>query len=133
MWKFLPSLVLYTNSKYVSYVWTVLCLCILISSNISEIYMTAYFGYFSDILHVVHNHSPSTPYLLTRWPKQIYRLVDVIWVEYPKVPFQLRLWVMCLDCVMCLRSFWCYILALNCILFGWTICLPVYCLIEPFL
>ena len=37
MWKIFPSPVLYTNKKYVSYVWTVLCLCILPSSNISEI------------------------------------------------------------------------------------------------
>ena len=44
MWKtFLSSPVLYTNIKYVSYVWTVLYLYVLTSSNISEIYMTAYF------------------------------------------------------------------------------------------
>ena len=40
---FLSSLALYTNSKYVSYVWTALFLCILTSSNISGIYMTASF------------------------------------------------------------------------------------------
>ena len=44
MWKtFLSSPVLYTNIKYVSYVWTVLYHYVLTSSNISEIYMTAYF------------------------------------------------------------------------------------------
>ena len=63
---FLSSPVLYTNSKYLNNVWTVLCLCILTSSNTSQIYMTEYFGYFSDILHVVNNHFPSVPYHLTR-------------------------------------------------------------------
>ena len=49
--------------------------------------MTAYFGYLSDLLHVVHNQSPSAPYHLTRWLKQICRFVGFIWVEYAKVPF----------------------------------------------
>ena len=63
--KFLSSPVLYTNSKYISYVWTVLCLCIPTSSNISEIYMTAYFQYFNGILHVLHIQFPCTFYHLT--------------------------------------------------------------------
>ena len=63
--KFLSSPVLYTNSKYISFVWTVVCLCILTSRNISEIYMTAYFEYLSDILHALHIHFPSTSYHLT--------------------------------------------------------------------
>ena len=64
--KLLSSPALYTNSKYVSYVWTVLCLYILRSINISEVYMTAYFGYFNGILHVVLSHSPSASYHVTR-------------------------------------------------------------------
>ena len=83
--KFSSSPVLYTISKYVSYVWIVLCVCILTSSKISETYMTTYFAYSSDILHIVHNHSPSARYHLTRWQKQTCRFVSVIWVEHSKV------------------------------------------------
>ena len=72
---FLYSPVLCTNSKYVSYVWTVLCLYILTSSNISEIYMKAYFEYICDILLVIHIHFSSKSYHLTRWQKQICRLL----------------------------------------------------------
>ena len=71
--------------KYVSYIWTVLCLCIFTSSNIYEIHMTAYFGYFGDKLHTLHNHFPSASYHLTSWRKQIFRFVSVIWVELSKV------------------------------------------------
>ena len=85
MENFLSSLVLYKNSKYVSYVWTVLYLYILMSSNISEIYMTAYFEYLCDILFALHIHFPSTSYHLTRRQKQICRFVSVIWVEHSKV------------------------------------------------
>ena len=49
------SPVLSTNSKYISYVWIVFCFCIFTSSNISVIYETVCFRYFSDILHVPHN------------------------------------------------------------------------------
>ena len=65
MWK-----IFIQSSTLHKYVWAVLCLCILMSSNISGIYMTAYFVYFSDILNVLHNHSLSAPYHLTWWQKQ---------------------------------------------------------------
>ena len=42
-------------------VWTVLYLCILMSSDISEIYRIACFGYFSDISHIPDNLVPSLP------------------------------------------------------------------------
>ena len=45
MLNFLSSPVLYTKSKYVSYVWTVLCLCILTASNITELYIYIYIYY----------------------------------------------------------------------------------------
>ena len=83
--KFLSSPALYTNSKYISFVWTVVSLCILASRNISEIYMTAYFEYLSDILHALHIHFPSTSYHLTWWQKQICRFDSVIWIEHWKV------------------------------------------------
>ena len=50
MEKFLSSPVLYTTSKFISYVWTVLYLYILTPRNISEIYMTAYFEDLCDII-----------------------------------------------------------------------------------
>ena len=134
MENFLSSPVLYTNSKYVSYVWTVLCIYILTSSNISEIHMTAYFEYLCDKLYALHIHFPSASYHLTRWQKQICRFVSVIWVQHSKV-----LWDWgCESCASIIWQyligfFWCYFLALNCILFGWTVFLPVYCSIEPFL
>ena len=56
----LSSPLLYTNSKYVSYVWTVRYLYILTSSNISEIYMTAHFEYFCDITCFAHPLSQRT-------------------------------------------------------------------------
>ena len=122
-----------------SYLWssqlkTTLCLCILTPNNISETLMTAYFGYFSDILHVVHNHSSSARYHLTRWQKQTCRFASVIWVEHSKVLFD---WG-CESCVWIvwqylLGFFWCYFLALDCILLGWTICLCVCCSIKLFL
>ena len=124
--KFSSSPVLYISRKYVSYVWTVLCLCILTSSNISEMYMTEYFEYFSNILHVVHNNSPSAPYHLTRWRNQTCHSLSVIWVEHSNV---LCDWD-CKSCVWIVWQYligflWCYFLALNFILFGWTICLPM--------
>ena len=109
--KFLSSPVLYTNSKYVSYVWTFLCLCILTSSNISEIYMTAYFGYFSDILHVVYNHSPSVPYHLTWWRKQTCCFVSVIWVDHSKV---LCDW----GCDSCFLIAWQFLIGFSLVLFS---------------
>ena len=66
MENFLSSPVLYTNSNYVSYVWTFLYLYILLSSSISEIYMTAYFEYLCDILYALHIHVSSEYYHLTR-------------------------------------------------------------------
>ena len=60
--KNLSSPLMCTSSKHFNYVWTVLCLCILISSNIPEIYITPYFGYFNGELHVLHNLLPSAPY-----------------------------------------------------------------------
>ena len=132
--KFLSSPVLYTNRKYVRYVWTVLCLNILTTTNISEIYRTAYFGYFSDILHISHNLVPSASYHLTRWQKQICRFISISWVKHSN---RLYDWG-CESCVWIvwqylIGSFWYYFLAWNCILFSRTICLPVYCLIKPFL
>ena len=64
MLNFLSSPVLYTKSKYVSYVWTVLCLCILTASNITELYIYIYILYFVyfDTLHVLHNLLPRAPY-----------------------------------------------------------------------
>ena len=117
--KFSSSPLHYTNSRYASYVWTVLCLCILTLSNISEIYMIAYFRYFSDILHVAQNHSPSAPYHFTRWQNQTCLFVSVIWVGHSKV---LCDW----GCQSCVWIVWryligfvfCYFLALYCILFG---------------
>ena len=132
--KFSSSSVLYTNSKCVSYIWTVLCLCILTSSKISEIYMTAHFGYFSDILHAVQNHSSSASYHFTWWRKQTCRFVSVIWVEHSKMfcdwSFKSCVWIVWQYLI---EFFWCCFLALNCILFGGTICLPVCYLIESFL
>ena len=138
--KFLSSPVLYTNSKYVSYVWTFLCLCILTSSNISEIYMTAYFGYFSDILHVVYNHSPSVPYHLTWWRKQTCCFVSVIWVDHSKVLCDwgcdscfLIAWQFLIGFSLVLfSSFELHIVWLNYlfihILFDWTVAVAVHCL-----
>ena len=64
MWKkFLSSPVLYTNSKYISYIWTVLYLYILTPSNISEIYMTAYFEDLCDMLYALRIHSASKHFL----------------------------------------------------------------------
>ena len=64
MLNFLSSPVLYTKSKYVSYVLTVLCLCILTASNITELYIYIYILYFVyfDTLHVLHNLLPRAPY-----------------------------------------------------------------------
>ena len=60
--------------------------------------------------------------------------VSVIWVEHPK---GLRDW----GCESCAWIVWQYLIGffvwyfldLDYILFAWTICLPVYCLIKPFL
>ena len=90
-----------------------LCLCILTPSRLAT-----YFGYFSDILHVVYKHSPSAPYHLTQWRKQICRFVGANWVEYAKVPFnwgcESCVWIVWLHLII---FFWCYFLALNCIFF----------------
>ena len=98
--KFSSSPGLYTNSKYFSYVWTVLLLCILTPSDTSEIHMTAYFGYFSDILHVVHNHSPSAS----------WRIVSVICVEDSKVLYDR-------SCESCVWSVWEYLIGFFMVLF----------------
>ena len=131
--KFSSSPVLCTNSKYVSYVWAVLCLCILTSNNVSQIHMAAYFGYFSDTLHVLHIHFLSASYHLIRWRKQICRFVSAIWVEHSMVLWdwgcESFVWIVWQYLI---SFFWCYFLSLNCTLFVWTICLPVYCFIEPF-
>ena len=132
--RFLSCPVLYKKSKYVSYAWTVLCLCILMSSNISEIYMTAYFGYFSDIVHVLHIHSPSTSYRLTRWRKKICLFVSVIWIEHSKV-----LWDW--GCESCVWIVWQYLIGFFLVLFSsfklhiiWLNHLfTSYCSIESFL
>ena len=107
----LSSPVLYTNSKYVSYIWTVLYLYILTSSHISEIYMTAYFEYVCDILFALYIHFPSASYHLTQWQKQIYRFVSVIWVEHSKV-----LWDWSSE--SCVWIVWQYLIGLFLVLFS---------------
>ena len=85
--KFLSSPELWTNRKCVIYVWMAPYLCMLTSSNISEIDRAAYFGYFSDILHIPHNLVPSAPYQLTQRKKQICPFVGGFGVECSKVLF----------------------------------------------
>ena len=130
--KLLSSPVLYANNKYVSYIWTVICLFILTSSNISEIYMTAYFEYFYDILDVVHNHSSSAPYHLTGWRKQICWFVSEIWAEHSKVLCDWGcescawiVWQYLIGFLLLFPSFELHFIWLNhlstCILFYWTV------------
>ena len=102
--------------------------------------MTAYFGYFSDISHVVHNHSPSAPYHLTQWWRQIFCFVDIIWVEYAKVPFywgcESWVWIAWLYLIyfflVLFSSFELHIVWSNhlstCILFDWTVPIAIYSL-----
>ena len=125
MLNFLSSPVLYTKSKYVSYVWTVLCLCILTASNITELYIYIYI-IFCVLWYITCTAQPPSPCTLPWW-KQICHFVSIIWVEHLNVLCD----GVCESCVWivrrCLIDFWgCYFVAfLNCILFGWTIYLPV--------
>ena len=111
MENFLSSPVLCTNSKYVSYVWTVLYLYILRPSNISEIYRTAYFEYLCDILYALQKHFLSASYHLTPWQKQICCFVSVIWVEHSKV-----LWDW--GCESCVWIVWQYLIGFFLVLFS---------------
>ena len=104
--------VLCTNSKYVSSVSAVLCLFMLMSSNISETYVATKFGYFSDTPWYVMRRTTFSPaYHLTWWRKQICCFVRKIGVEHAKV-----LWYWGCESCVCV--------------FNWIVYRAIYCLLN---
>ena len=99
--------------------------------------MTACFGYFRHILHVLHIHFPSASYHLTRWRKQTSRFVSVIWVDHWKVLWdwccELYVWIVRRYLIVFLvlfSSFELHIVWLNhfstSVLFDWTVPVAVH-------
>ena len=101
----------HTNSKYISYVWTVLYLYILLSSNISEIYMTAYF--WVPLWYIICTAHPLSQRILpfNSVTEANMSFVRVIWVEHSKVPWD---W----GCQSCVWIVWQYLIGFSLVLFS---------------